>query len=294
MKLTTFLSLKKPDYTDSADVQDFNDNMDAIDKKLQDMSTATGDLSNGKIFTAKATDRADINSGETIGTIIGKVMKWFADLKPAAFADIADNDNTTASGYVASASVVKQHGDEIDKANKELGGLYFGKNSSGQYGYATTDGGDIHPFRNPTGNVSAGEVLAGKVFSSASVENGVGTMPNRGTLNWTPGNGTTASVAAGYYSGGTLDSRTAYNQGVSDADGRTNTSSANYKAGYNSGYAKGKADGDIKHHIIVEYATDRSTANNICIDGKWIAIPDINDTDHWSGWSCHFRYEADI
>ena len=62
----------------------------------------------------------------------------------------------------------------------------------------------------------------------------------------------------------------------------------------NSGYAKGKADGDIKHHIIVEYATDRSTANNICIDGKWIAIPDINDTDHWSGWSCHFRYEADI
>ena len=40
-----------------------------------------------------------------------------------------------------------------------------------------------------------------------------GTMPNRGLLTWTPTKGTTKTVASGYYSGGTLDSRTAYNNG---------------------------------------------------------------------------------
>ena len=38
-------------------------------------------------------------------------------------------------------------------------------------------------------------------------------MSNRGNLNWKPSNGTTYTVPAGYYSGGTLDSRDAYNNG---------------------------------------------------------------------------------
>ena len=39
---------------------------------------------------------------------------------------------------------------------------------------------------------------------------------NRGTLNWS-GSNTTYSVPAGYYSGGTLDSRPSYNAGVTAA-----------------------------------------------------------------------------
>lgn len=41
-----------------------------------------------------------------------------------------------------------------------------------------------------------------------------GTMANRGALNWS-GSNTTYSVPAGYYSGGTLDSRPSYNAGYS-------------------------------------------------------------------------------
>ena len=37
-------------------------------------------------------------------------------------------------------------------------------------------------------------------------------MPNRGTLNWS-GSNTTYSVPAGYYSGGTIDSRPSYTSG---------------------------------------------------------------------------------
>ena len=43
-----------------------------------------------------------------------------------------------------------------------------------------------------------------------------GTMPNQGELNWKPSNGTTYTVPAGYYSGGTLDSQDAYNNGYTD------------------------------------------------------------------------------
>lgn len=67
---------------------------------------------------------------------------------------------------------------------------------------------------------------------------------NRGTLNWSASN-TTYSVPAGYYPGGTLDSRPSYtngyNAGVTAADNRANANSVNYKTGYNAGVAAGKA-----------------------------------------------------
>ena len=43
-----------------------------------------------------------------------------------------------------------------------------------------------------------------------------GTMPNQGGLNWKPSNGTTYPIPAGYYSGGTLDSQDAYNNGYDE------------------------------------------------------------------------------
>ncbi len=69
---------------------------------------------------------------------------------------------------------------------------------------------------------------------------------NRGTLNWS-GSNTTFAVPAGYYPGGTLDSRPSYNNGynagVTAADNRANVNSVNYKAGYNAGYNAGVAAG---------------------------------------------------
>ena len=63
-------------------------------------------------------------------------------------------------------------------------------------------------------------------------------VPNKGNLNWS-GSNTTYSVSAGYYTGGTLNSKPSYtngyNAGVSAADNRVNSNSANYKAGYSAG-----------------------------------------------------------
>lgn len=73
------------------------------------------------------------------------------------------------------------------------------------------------------GNATAGNVLSGKTFTSTAGVNLTGTMPNRGTLNWSSSN-TTKTVSAGYYSGGTLDSR------------------PSYTAGYNAGKSAGQSD----------------------------------------------------
>ena len=63
-----------------------------------------------------------------------------------------------------------------------------------------------------SGNAGTGQVLSGYTFYNNSLTRQSGSMSNRGNLNWS-GSNTTYSVPAGYYSGGTLDSRTSYNNG---------------------------------------------------------------------------------
>ena len=85
-----------------------------------------------------------------------------------------------------------------------------------------------------TGNAVAADVLKGRTFSNGTQVGLTGTMENRGALNWS-GSNTTYNVPAGYYSGGTIDSRPSYNAGVTAADNRANPNSTNYKTGYNAG-----------------------------------------------------------
>mgnify|MGYP006935423833 CR=1 FL=1 len=78
-------------------------------------------------------------------------------------------------------------------------------------------------------------------------------VANRGNLNWS-GSNTTASVLAGYYTGGTLDSRPSYNngyssgrsQGQSDVKNSPNSYSlytkSQYDANWNSGRTQGQND----------------------------------------------------
>ena len=87
-------------------------------------------------------------------------------------------------------------------------------------------------------NAGAAQILSG--FTAWIKGNKVtGSMPNRGALNWS-GSNTTYGVPAGYYSGGTLDSRPSYNAGVAAADNRVNTNSQSYKSGYNAGVSAGQ------------------------------------------------------
>ena len=143
MNLTEFFRLRKPEGTDPVDVADFNDNFDVIDTALNERPTKTGAASDMIAAFVQAESRVNLVSGEKLATSLGKIMKFFADLKTVAFTgsytdlsskptipsgaaanySVANNDTTTASGYVADARIVKTHGDEIDQISSDLSGV---------------------------------------------------------------------------------------------------------------------------------------------------------------------------
>ena len=193
MKLTTYYRLKKPEGTDVVNVDDFNDNFDAIDGALNDAANAAGDLSNGKVFTTAAGTRANIASGETLAQMFSKIMKWFTDFGSGAFSNVANNDNTTAEGYVADARIVKTHGDEIDQIRTSFqdgcstiaNAVTGGRDGQGTGGVPTatnaspaTIAANIQTMGQTNynagvtatqkGDASTGDVLAGKKFTSAT------------------------------------------------------------------------------------------------------------------------------
>ena len=62
------------------------------------------------------------------------------------------------------------------------------------------------------GTATSSDIMSGKT-AWVNGKKVTGNIVNRGELNWKPSNGTTYTVPAGYYSGGTLDSTAAYNAG---------------------------------------------------------------------------------
>lgn len=89
------------------------------------------------------------------------------DLGAAAKYAVANNDTTTAPGFLADARVVKQHGDEIDQINSDLAGYKFGTTSDGKPGYIMPGGADtVIPFKSHTifdASVSVGSSDASSV-----------------------------------------------------------------------------------------------------------------------------------
>ncbi len=238
MRLSYYFKFRLPEGSDPVNVEDFNENFEEIDKKLNEVANKAGDVSKGTVFAETAKSRENLASGDTMATIIGKLMRWLADLGTAAFCGVANNDNTEAAGYVADARVLKTHKTALDKHEEELGGLYFGTDGSGKWGYKTSKNGAVTAFRKPAGNASVGDVLSGKTFANASNDSLTGTMPNRGAWTGeTTGNGNVA-IPAGYHNGsGYVSGAGAYNAGVAAADGRVSEDSKSYKSGYEAGKA---------------------------------------------------------
>ncbi len=114
MKTSTNLKLLLPEGKDPVNIGDITGDFEAIDTYLANMQTASGDASKNSVVFAQAADRQNIASTETLSTIMGKIAKFFTDIKAAAFCAIANNDTTTTEGYAADARIVKTHGDEID------------------------------------------------------------------------------------------------------------------------------------------------------------------------------------
>lgn len=72
---------------------------------------------NTAITFQQAAKRQNIASGEKFGTILGKIMKWFADLKAHAFEEPVQNLTTNVAGKALDATQGKKIQDEIDALN---------------------------------------------------------------------------------------------------------------------------------------------------------------------------------
>lgn len=120
METTTNYGLKKPGQDEFYDVGDFNDNMDKIDAELKKCSEAAGNPMEAVTEFKPATDRENIKSGEKLGTALGKIAKFLADLKAAAFKSVANNLTTTEEGSVLDARQGAVLQEEIDQVNSDL------------------------------------------------------------------------------------------------------------------------------------------------------------------------------
>lgn len=79
----------------------------------------------------EAIERSNIVSDESLSTILGKVKKWFTDLKGHAFNDTVNNLTTSTTGSALDASQGKVLQGEVDEINSNLEVLSYGENAGG-------------------------------------------------------------------------------------------------------------------------------------------------------------------
>lgn len=107
-----------------------NDDMQFISKKeLNDLKAKPGPTSpvNSNVVTFTQTStRIDISSGDTLSVLFGKIKKWFADLRTAAFREVTDSVKTGADTDVTTKKALKE-------VNDNLGGLRFYEDSNGKW-----------------------------------------------------------------------------------------------------------------------------------------------------------------
>lgn len=86
----------------------------------------SGDIGDSEVAFTEAENRENINTGESVKTVFGKIKKFFADLTAPAFAQmITSKDDllaTKAAGYVPDAKAVA---DAVSEVNGNLNGLKF-------------------------------------------------------------------------------------------------------------------------------------------------------------------------
>lgn len=135
----------------------------------------------------EAENRTNIENGDTQATLWGKVKKWFADLKDAAFAGIANNCTTTEPGSVLDARQGKALQDEVDALNSNITAA-----DGSRFRYAVTDDGK-------PGCIITGEDGADTVFpfsDGAKVYN-IGSF-NTGSLASSPKDSVSINISGKY------------------------------------------------------------------------------------------------
>lgn len=93
-----------------------------ITRKLDKTGDASETTNN---FTAAAS-RSNLASGEKQSVSMGKIAKWFADLKSAAFCSVVNNGTTTGDNTVLDGRMGKTLMDKVNTMMPKSGGTFTG------------------------------------------------------------------------------------------------------------------------------------------------------------------------
>lgn len=128
MNQTKNYGFKKPEASEFFKLEDWNENLDKIDSEIKSKEDKIEEIANPE-FTV-ADKRENIASKEKMPKILGKIAKWFSDLKTVAFSgsynDLSDkpivdaNISSTSTNPVQNKVIKKYVDDGVDTLKKSV------------------------------------------------------------------------------------------------------------------------------------------------------------------------------
>ena len=103
---------------------------------------------NGKMYLDNGTERLEMGGALTVDATLSKTSTNPVQNKAVAgvmLDTLSDISNVTSKGFLTDALAVKQLNTNVNELNNSLGGLKFGKDGDGNYGYYGADG-SLIPF----------------------------------------------------------------------------------------------------------------------------------------------------
>ena len=144
-KTTENYGLTKPEVGEFFSLETWNENMDKIDGELKKREDAQKESDNSLMnpkFT-EAKERKNLTSGEKIHLMLGKIAKWFSDLKTVAFSgsynDLSNKPTSLPASDVSAWAKAKTK-PTYTKAEVGLGNVDNTADSAKSVKYATSAG----------------------------------------------------------------------------------------------------------------------------------------------------------
>ena len=162
-----------------------------LEEKIENLKM---DLGDAYVQFVEYETRENIQAQDTLGTMFGKIKKWFTDLKAGAFSGVANNCTTTEEGSVLDArqgKMLLEEIEELKKVDEEINSNITAADGS-RFRYAVTDDGK-------PGCIITGEDGADTVFpfsDGAKVYN-IGSF-NTGSLASSPKDSVSINISGKY------------------------------------------------------------------------------------------------
>lgn len=170
----------KPEADDFYDISEYNKAMDILDDSLTEMDQKkldkNGDASEAVTEFQQEILRENIESGETLSSMFGKVKKWFAEMKDVAFSGHAKDVTTDAAHRFVSDSEKSSWNGKVGATGGDISETNIDSLESITTEFPVPDQGEttkifmgkVKKFIQDFNNFKSGIITVGKLVNSGS------------------------------------------------------------------------------------------------------------------------------